>query len=343
MNVLVLGAGGYIGIPLVQELVNRGNQVKALDRFFFGQDLLGETIADGGNPEIIQDDLRFLKREYFDGIDCVFDLGGLSNDPSCDLSPDLTKEINAKSVEKNGLLAKSAGVERYIYFSSCSVYGATEDEIADEKSGLAPVSAYAEAKIFAEQSLFSLVDHRFAVTCMRNATVFGCAPRMRFDLVVNLMTKTAFEKGHIYVLGSGTQWRPLVHVLDVVKAALIISEAERDLVCSQAFNVGSTEMNYRVTEIAHQVRNAISKNIDILTIPDDKDKRSYRVDFSKINKVLGFVVCHSIADTVTQLYRLLESGKIDAKDPRWYTLPYYKKLIADYQFLKKIVMYDRIL
>ena len=343
MRVLVLGAGGYIGIELVNSLISGGHHVVALDRYFFGADLLESHIDNKDKLSIIYRDIRNLDLETFEDIDVVFDLAGLSNDPSCDLSPTLTEEINAFPVRVNGEKAKNAGVKRYIYFSSCSVYGAGGEDSVSEESPFAPVSNYAKAKIYAEEALLPMSSNDFAVTCMRNATVYGYAPRMRFDLVVNIMTKIALTEGRIVVLGGGKQWRPLVHVKDVVSAALNIMNAPLSTVQGHAFNVGCNEQNYTVMEIANKVATAIAKDVEIIIAPDDADKRSYRVNFDKIKNQLNWQPEHDIEETVSEISKLISSGKLDPDDPRWNTLKYYQFLMSNYELIKKIELDGRLL
>ena len=329
-KIMVLGAGGYIGIPLVKELLENDYEVVCLDRFFFGENLLLNEISQFKDKfKLIKKDIRSLSKGYFDKIDIVFDLAGLSNDPSCDLDPKLTKSINSNSVEMNVKLAKDSGVERYIYFSSCSIYGSGENSKVDENSSFNPVSEYAKAKINAENYVLRENSKKFTTTCMRNSTVFGLAPRMRFDLVVNIMTKIALQEKRLYILGGGNQWRPLIHVKDLVDAAMIFLRAPKEKISGQAFNVGGNHLNYKVSEIAKKISDTMTDNIELIKVPDDDDKRSYRVEFKKIKNNLNFVPNISIEDGVNEICEALKKNKINPDDIRWNTLQYYQKIIKD--------------
>ena len=221
-KVLVTGAGGYIGTQLVRDLVANNHQVVALDRYFFGMEPMKEFIGNK-NVEIVKQDIRDVTEKDFAGVDAVCDLACLSNDPAGEMDPELTYQINRDGRVHVAKTAKKAGVEKYIISSSCSVYGKGEEPQLSESSNTNPISVYAKSTLEAEQQNLSIADNNFSVTALRNATVFGLSSRMRFDLVVNLMTLTAFQKGRIIVMGGGLQWRPLVHVSDVSRAFLKIT------------------------------------------------------------------------------------------------------------------------
>jgi len=232
-TVLVTGGGGYIGSVLTERLLDAGHKVRILDRFFFGRDLIGALERREGLT-ILRDDVRYVQGDAFDGVDVVMDLAGISNDPASDLEPRVTEEINCGGPANVAALAKAAGVPRYIFSSSCSIYGHGQADQLDEESPKAPVSLYAKTKIQAEQYLASLNDDRFAVTFLRNATVYGLSHRMRFDLVINLMTLYAYKNRRIFVLGGGRQWRPVVHVKDVARAFVAVMDAPLEKVANQA-------------------------------------------------------------------------------------------------------------
>ena len=234
--------------------------------------LLG-TITKHASFTLVRDDLRTFDPAVLRGVDVVFDLAGISNDPACDLDPQITRAINLDGCVRLATLAKAAGVKRYVFSSSCSVYGQGSDSALTEDSALAPVSLYAECKIRAEEQLLALADDGFTVTILRNATVYGPSRRMRYDLLVNLMTAKAFTDRVIYVLGGGQQWRPNVHVRDVARAFIHVMEQPAPKVRSRVFNVGSNEQNFRVVDVAHIVRD-VMPHVSIQVVPDDPDRRN---------------------------------------------------------------------
>ena len=213
-RVLITGAGGYIGTLLVPLLLKNKFKVVALDRFYFGKNYFNKI--KNKNFKIVQKDIRDVTKKDFENIDYVIDLAALSNDPSCELDINLTKEINYLGRINCAKIAKKSGVKKYIFSSTCSVYGDTKSEVLSEKSKTDPISEYAKASLKVEQELLSdLCDNKFIVSIVRNGTLFGLSPRMRYDLVVNLMTLSIFEEKRIYVTGGGEQFRPLIHVQDV--------------------------------------------------------------------------------------------------------------------------------
>jgi nucleoside-diphosphate-sugar epimerase len=338
-TVLVTGGAGYIGSILVRELVKTGYRVVVLDRYFFGENGLDEI----KNVTLKVADIRRIKPSHFDGIDIVIDLAGLSNDPTCDLDPDLTMSINYKGTVSVARIAAKAGVKRYILSSSCSVYGQGEGLLTEE-SPPKPLTRYAEAKLNAEQDILELVP-KYPNTCftiLRNGTVFGLSHRMRFDLVVNIMTLHAFLNGRVYVMGTGQHWRPLIHIGDVARAFLIVAETDPKLINGQIFNVGDNELNYRVITIAYQVKSALP-DTQIEMLNEDPERRDYRVSFDKIENIIGYRAKYSVQDGVKEIVDALRSGALLADDPRWYTLRYYQFLLQAERLYKKLNMDGSIL
>ncbi len=325
-KIIVTGAGGYVGVPLCEALLKKGYSVIALDRFFFGIDKM-DAIKNDSNLEIRKDDLRYCDTGIFKEVYAVLDLAGLSNDASAEIDPALTQAINYKGAERFAREAKKNGVERFVYSSSASVYGAGEKNALSEGDALFPQTEYARSKVAMEKILMELKDKNFHPTMLRNATIFGLAPRMRFDLAVNIMTMRAWKDRVIYVMGGGEQWRPFVHVRDVVKAFILTLEAPLEKVDGEIFNVGSTDLNYQIKQLAQFVVDIIP-NVTIHTIPDDTDKRTYNLNFEKIKKVLGFEVSVQIHEGVVEIKQALEKGIIDADDPTTHTLQWYKSLLA---------------
>ena len=291
MKVLVTGCGGYIGTLLTPYLLRKGFNVKCVDRLFFGKDLLNHVISEKGF-ELIEADTRSISSDVLNGVDAVVDLAALSNDPAGELNPEWTMNINYRARARLAKLASKSSVSRYILASSCSIYG-RQSKTADETTEPNPLTTYAKANLLAEKDTLPLARDDFTVTALRFATVYGPSVRMRFDLVINAMTLSSFIDGVIYVEGDGMQERPLVHVMDVVRAISIVLEAPSDKVNGQVFNVGSDEQNYRVIDMAKIVQRIVGGEVRFRGVVD---QRSYRVSFSKIRRVLNFSAIYDIDD-----------------------------------------------
>ena len=322
-TVFVTGGAGYIGSVLVRELLNEGFRVICLDRLFFGIDSIKDILSDR-NFVIVHDDVRWFDPIVLRGVDVVIDMAAIANDPAGELNPAWTMAINYEGRVRVANLAKKHGVKRYILFSSCSVYG-FQEHIVNEESKPNPLTTYAKANLMAEQGVLPLADEKFTVTVLRLATVYGYSPRTRLDLVVNAMTYTAFREGKIIVEGDGMQKRPLVHVKDVVRAVKLVMESDPELVNGQIFNVGSNEQNYRIIDIANEVRKAIGRDVEIV-FRGSPDRRSYWVDFTKIRKVLGFEPKYTVQDGAREIWRALETGELRPTIRNW-TVKTYKYLI----------------
>jgi len=324
-KIIVTGAGGYVGIPLCDELLARGYQVVAFDRYFFGLEKMNGALV---NPDLFvaKDDLRYCDTSIFKDAYAVLDLAGLSNDASAEIDVNLTKEINYKGAEHFAREAKRHGVQRYVYSSSASVYGAGSKGSLVETDDLHPQTEYARSKVAIEKVLMELKDDTFHPTMLRNATIFGFAPRMRFDLAVNIMTMRAWKDKLITITGGGEQWRPFVHVRDVVKAFITVLEAPLELVDGEKFNVGSSEQNYQIKQLAEIITEVIPE-ASVRVIAEDADKRTYNLSFEKIEKVLGYKANISIREGVVEIKNALEKGLINPDDPTCYTLQWYKSLL----------------
>jgi nucleoside-diphosphate-sugar epimerase len=338
-KVMVTGAGGYIGTQLVRDLVKAGHEVTAVDRFFFGKEPLSEFV---GNKlvTIKQKDIRDLDQNDFKGHDAVCDLACLSNDPAGEIDPQLTYQINRDGRIHVAKTAKQAGVEKYIISSSCSVYGKGEEPQLTETSKTNPISVYAKSTLEAEQQNLSIADNNFSVTALRNATVFGLSTRMRFDLVVNLMTLTAFQKGRIIVMGGGLQWRPLVHVKDVSRAFSSVMTAKFSQVNQEVFNVGLD--NFQVKNLAYLVREELPIPVEIEIAPDDADKRDYNVMFAKIEDKLGFKAEVNVSLGIKEIYFALKSGKVDV-GPKTVTVNWYKNILDAKALIDSVYLEGRII
>ena len=338
-KVMVTGAGGYIGTQLVRDLVNSGHEVTAVDRYFFGKEPLAEFIGNN-KVNILQKDIRDFNAKDFSGHDAVCDLACLSNDPAGEIDPELTYSINRDGRIHVAKTAKSAGVEKYIISSSCSVYGKGEEPQLSETSKTNPISVYAKSTLEAEQHNLSIADSNFSVTALRNATVFGLSTRMRFDLVVNLMTLTAFQKGRIIVMGGGLQWRPLVHISDVSKAFLNVIGAKKDKVNKEVFNIGLD--NFQIKNLAYLVREELPFPVEIDIAPDDADKRDYNVVFSKAESVLGFKAESNVIQGIKEIYLALKSGSVDV-GPKTITVQWYRNILDAKALLDSVVLDGRII
>ena len=338
-KVMVTGAGGYIGTQLVRDLVKAGHDVTAVDRFFFGKEPLSEFISNK-KVTIKQKDIRDLDQNDFKGHDAVCDLACLSNDPAGEIDPQLTYQINRDGRIHVAKTAKEAGVSKYIISSSCSVYGKGEEPLLVETSKTNPISIYAKSTLEAEQENLSIADNNFSVTSLRNATVFGLSTRMRFDLVVNLMTLSAFQKGRIIVMGGGLQWRPLVHLSDVSQAFQLVIDANEKLINKEIFNIGLD--NYQIKNLAYLVREQLPIDIEIDLAPDDADKRDYNVDFSKASNTLGFQAKKSIIDGINEIYTALKTGTVDTSI-KTVTVSWYRNILDAKKLLNTVELNGRII
>jgi nucleoside-diphosphate-sugar epimerase len=338
-KVVVTGAGGYIGTQLVRDLVLGGNEVLAVDRFFFGQEPLME-FKNNKNVKILKKDIRDLDEVDLKNYDAVCDLACLSNDPAGEIDPNLTFQINRDGRIHVARMAKKAGIKKYILSSSCSVYGQGEEAQLSENSATNPISVYAKSTLEAEQENLSLNDNNFSVTALRNATVFGLSTRMRFDLVVNLMTLTAFQKNRIIVMGGGLQWRPLVHVSDVSKAFIAVINAETKKVAGEVFNIGFD--NFQIKNLAYLVREQLPMPIDIDLAPDDADKRDYNVLFEKASKQIGFKATTNVSEGITEIYKALKSGVVDTGQ-KTITVQWYRNILEAQKLLEQVTLNGRVI
>jgi nucleoside-diphosphate-sugar epimerase len=279
LKILLTGHHGYIGSITGPLLRAAGHEVTGLDTFFYeGCDLRDET--DGIPAQRL--DLRDADPAALTGHDAVVHLAALSNDPLGDLSPELTKAINFEATVRLARAAKEAGVGRFVFSSSCSMYGASDQERpVDESAPLKPLTAYAESKVLSEEALAGLADDDFSPVFMRNATAYGVSPRLRVDLVLNNLVGWAFTTGKVKIMSDGTPWRPLIHIEDISRATLAVLEAPREAVHAEAFNVGRNEENYQVRELAEIVRETVGDCEIEYAGSGDPDPRSYRVDFTR--------------------------------------------------------------
>ena len=284
MRVLVTGHNGYIGSVLVPLLERAGHAVVGLDSDLFAPCVFGETPA---AVDSLQVDVRDVEASDLDGFDAVLHLAAVCNDPVGDMNPQTTYDINHLASVRLAEKAKQAGVARFVFFSSCSLYGkAPGADDLDDTAGFAPVTPYGRSKVLAEQGISPLADDDFSPTYLRNATAYGVSPRLRLDVVVNNLVGWAHTTGEIVLQSDGTPWRPLVHIEDISRAALAVLAAPRELVHDEAFNVGATAENYMIREVAEIVAEVTGATATFAAGGGEPDTRSYRVDCSKLAQIL---------------------------------------------------------
>ena len=328
MNVLVTGGAGYIGSVMSRILLEKGYNVTILDRLFFGTDSI-KDITD--QITIVKDDVRFFKPELLKGIDVVFDLAALSNDPCGELDQEKTLEINYKGRVRVADLAKKYGVNKYVFASTCSVYGFQEGLI-NEESGLNPLTTYAKASMMAEKEILPLAAKDFSATVLRQATVYGFSYRMRFDLAINGMVLGYYRNRKIPIMRDGKQWRPFVNVRDTSNAFIKVLESEPEVVNGQIFNVGSDEQNIQIFDLAKLVAEACSLPFNYEWY-GDCDTRSYRVSFNKIKDTLRFKPQTAIKIGAKNVFDALKEGRLNPDDPRTITVKWYSHLLEMQKFL----------
>ncbi len=313
-KVLVIGGGGYLGAVLVERLLSEGYYIRILDSFIYGRRAV-EKYTGNKLVEIIEGDIRNIQtvNSSMPGIDCVIHLAAVVGDPASKVRPEQTIETNYLAALAIAGASKLNGIHNFIYSSTCSVYGTGKD-ILDEGAPLNPISLYARTKISSEESILNIADNTFKPVIMRMSTLYGYSPRMRFDLVVNTMTMTAFTEGQITVFG-GNQWRPLLSLHDAADAYLKVINAG---VGNKIYNVGSEQQNYTISEVAELVRqgikNASGREIPVNIEKDSTDARNYRVSFKRIQDELGFSVKYTIPEAAREIWQKLDSKEI--KDPK---------------------------
>jgi nucleoside-diphosphate-sugar epimerase len=332
MRILVTGHLGYIGTVLTPLLLRRGHEVVGMDVDWYRDCTFGDPSAIADVPNIARD-IRAAGADDLRGFDTVIHLAGLSNDPLGDYNPTLTDEINHRAAVRLAEMARDAGVRHFIFSSTCSTYGAAGDDFIDETGVFRPCTAYARSKVAAERGLKRLSDRNFSVTLMRSATAFGHSPRIRWDLVLNNLTAHAATSGRILLKSDGTPWRAIVHVQDIAAAFIAVAEAPRQRVHDQAFNVGQTRENYRVSELAQIVAETVPHSRIEFAAGAAPDRRCYRVNCDKLPRVLPAYHPHwNARSAVRQVYEAiraigLQAGEFEAA--RYARLAHMKQLVAD--------------
>jgi nucleoside-diphosphate-sugar epimerase len=329
MRILLTGHKGYIGTVMVPMLLGAGHEVVGLDSDLFRQCTFAAGIHDIAELQL---DLRDAQASHLEGFDAVVHLGALSNDPLGDLNPDTTYDINHAASVRLASLAKGAGVTRFLYSSSCSSYGQAGDDLVDETATLNPITAYAISKVRVEHDVAKLADDRFSPTFLRNATAYGVSPRLRFDLVLNNLVAWAYAQGRVHIKSDGTPWRPIVHIEDISRAFLAVLEAPREITHNQALNVGQTEENYRIRDLAEIVKDVVPGSRVEYAEGGGPDPRCYRVNFGKIRRVLpAFKPQWNARRGAEELYAAYRAGGLvidDCEGPRFKRIDHLKYLLA---------------
>ena len=327
MKILITGQNGYVGRVLTNLLLENKYDVLGCDINYF------PTPFDNDLHEIsnVVSDIRDITEKDLKKVDVIMHLAGLSNDPLGELNSKLTHEINYLSTVRLAKISKQAGVQRFIFSSSCSTYGKNLT-FANENSDLEPLTEYAKSKVKSESEILALKDEEFCPTVLRNATVYGNSPSLRLDLVVNNLTASAFVTGKVKLLSDGTAWRPQLHVEDMSNAFLTVMESSEELIRGQIFNVGNNDENFKIYQIAEEVKKIIPGSEIEFVNKSNKDSRSYKVDFTKINNTLGFKTKWNLEKGIKQLYDFFKKEKLvenDFHDKKFNRLKQLKWLIEN--------------
>ena len=317
--ILVTGGGGYIGCVLVPALLRRGYRVRVIDRLYFGE---GPLSAFRDDVDLLVGDVRDLPERSLDGVDGVIHLAGLSNDPTAEFDPEANWQMNALASEHLGKMCVERGIERFVLASSCSLYDGLTPGIHDETAAIEPHAAYAVSKRYAEERLLELADQGLVPVLLRNGTVYGHSPRMRFDLVVNTFVKDALVTGRLLLHGGGWMWRPLVDVRDCADAMIAAYEAPKQLVCGEIFNV--VHSNYQIRELAMLVAGSVQltgRRIELVEVKAPALTRDYECANAKLSRTLGFIPRRSVLEAVTELLGHIDFGdNVYLTDPRHYNI-----------------------
>jgi nucleoside-diphosphate-sugar epimerase len=329
VNVLVTGGAGYIGLELCRQLIERGDTVRVLDRFFFGeQPLLELAERSAGRLTYVAGDVRAIEDAWLDGVDAVSHLAGLSNDPTAEYNPSANWEMNAVATERLADACKRCGVTRFVFGSSASLYDGIGPGMFDEDTPVQPRGAYSISKKYGEDALLRAAGARFAPVILRQGTVYGWSPRMRFDLVVNTFLKDAVIAGKLYLHGGGWQWRPLVDVSDVARAHVACLDAPGEAVGGEIFNV--MQENYQVRQLAMLVAGSLSlrdRHVVLEEAPLPKLVRDYRMSNLKLTQRVGFTPAVTVLESIDVMLQKLPLDDLGwLANPRWYNIAWMSVL-----------------
>ena len=325
-TILVAGGAGYIGSVLIPRLLDRGYRVRLLDRFYFGD----QSLADVRDrlESVVVADVRDIPATALDGVDGVINLSGLSNDPTAEFDPEANWQMNAIATENLGRMCVERGIERYVFASSCSLYDGMPPGMHDETAPIQPRAAYATSKRYGEERLLELADEGLCPVLLRNGTVYGYSPRMRYDLVVNTFVKDALLGGKLMLHGGGWMWRPLVDVRDVSDAMIAAYEAPAELVRGEIFNV--VHSNYQIRELAMLVAGSVQltgRTVRLEEVPSPALTRDYECSNAKLSTTLGFIPRHSVLEAVADLVARLDGAQPwELTDPRNYNIRWLELL-----------------
>lgn len=329
-KILVVGGAGYVGAVLTEELLEHGFAVKVLDRLYFGDTGL-RNVRD--RVELVTQDIRTIEPKLLEGVDAVINVAGLSNDPTAEYNPRANYEMNTLATRQIARMCKTVGIRRFLFASSCSIYdtgvGNDEQDILQHETGqVAPKAAYSSSKYEAERTLLEMVDNDFCPVILRNGTIYGFSPRMRYDLVVNTFIKDALSKGYITLFYGGEMWRPLIDVRDVARASIACLLADEEVVRGEIFNL--VYRNYRISELALRTRSALGKagvDVEIRSDYSYRGVRSYRVSSKKIERQLGFRPIVSVEESVLDMVRKIRLyGYTDFDNPKYYNIRWMRLL-----------------
>jgi nucleoside-diphosphate-sugar epimerase len=337
MPVLITGGAGYIGSVTVGELLSRGRKVRVFDRFVSG---INPFVPNTPNLEVVEGDILRFDPAVLEDVDSVIHLAGLSNDSTAEYNPAANVRLNTDGARLVAEACKAKGVARFVFASSCSVYDKRqtgEDFLQTEDTPVDPKAAYGLSKVAAEKALQGMTDKRFQPIILRQATVCGWSPRMRYDLVVNTFVKSAFQTGKLTVHCGGTMWRPLIDVTDLAKCFVACVDAPLNQIGGQIFNV--SQRNFQIIELAHHVKNSLKNFVDVEIVVEHGNQvvRDYRVSNEKMTKLLGFTPETTVEDSARNMAQKVMSGcTADFNNPKYYNIQWLELLVEAEQILKRI-------